>query len=79
MRISVQTPRETLVKYTEIVPVRHTQQKSEHPETGLGVRLQTNSQVEDLNIHKSWVLSLSNREHSPQNHFIHYSIPTYIF
>lgn len=53
MRLSVQTPRETLVKHTDTVPVQQPQQKPEHPETGLGVRLQTNPQVEDVSIHKS--------------------------
>lgn len=40
--------------HTESVPVQQPQQKPEHPETGLGIRLQTNPQVEDLNIYRTF-------------------------
>lgn len=70
--------------HTESVPVQHPQQKLGHLETALGIRLQTNPQVEDLNTYMNLLLllfsvSLCNREHNPQNYFIHCCITTYIF
>ena len=42
--------------HTESVPVQYPQQKLEHLETALGIRLQTNPQVGDLNTYMSFVV-----------------------